>query len=80
LASGLVSVLVVDLAGARLVLVSHSFRGTALAGVISGTSTSAIRALRISTTSPTTTTTTGMRVDFMAETASGCRATQPLAV
>src|SRR5580692_435254 len=64
LASALVSA--ADLAGARLVLVSHSFRGTALAGVISGTSISAIPALPISTTSRITITTTGTPADSTA--------------
>src|SRR5271165_478704 len=47
-------VLVADLAGARWVGVSHSFRGTVRAAVISATSTSATRTSPISRTSPTT--------------------------
>jgi len=79
LASALVLASVADSAGARSVGVSHSFRGMARAGVISGTSTSATRALRTSTTSPTTITITGMAAVLTAGTGLGCLATLPLA-
>ena len=64
---------VVGLAGARSVGVSHSFRGTARAGVISATLTSATRTSPISTTSRIIITTTETAAGFTEGTASGCR-------
>src|SRR5580693_1554118 len=65
--------LVVGLAGARSVGVSHSFRGTARAGVISATLTSATRTSPTSTTSRIIITTTETAAGFTEGTASECR-------
>src|SRR5580692_209906 len=64
---------VVGLAGARSVGVSHSFRGTARAGVISATLTSATRTSPTSTTSRIIITTTETAAGFTEGTASECR-------
>src|SRR5579863_2775038 len=72
------SVLVAALAGARSASGNLSSRGITAAGVISGTSTSAIRALQTSTTLLTTITTTAMAADSTGATVLGLRDTQAI--